>query len=79
MSLLTIISELEEQIDRIEETGQYIDFVDDVLPEALEEIRQTVLRFAGSGCNLEGELSKLLDMADQNLIGYTIDRHDMFN
>ena len=55
MSLLTIISELEEQIDRIEETGQYIDFVDDVLPEALEEIRQTVLRFAGSGGNLEGD------------------------
>ena len=48
MSLITIIDELEEQIDRIEETQQYIDFVDNVLPEELEEIRQTILRFAGT-------------------------------
>ena len=78
MSLITIIDELEEQIDRIEETQQYIDFVDNVIPEALEEIRQTILRFAGSGGNLEGGVSKLLNMAEQNLIGYAVDRHDMF-
>jgi len=42
MSLLTIISELEEKMDRIEESNQYIDFVDYVLPKELEKIRQTV-------------------------------------